>query len=121
MNAPRGRWPQLIFVVVAIAVFAGVDHLLNSIDIGKLLNDVSNKLGAWTYGVVGLAAFLETGAFVGLILPGESAVILGGAVAGQGATSIVVTIGVVWVCAWGGDTVSFLLGRRLGRGFILEH
>ncbi len=121
MNVPRERRPQILFFVLVIAGFAFVDHLLNTVDIGDLLNDVSNKLGAWTYAVIGLAAFLETGAFVGLILPGESAVILGGAVAGQGATSIVVTIGVVWFCAWAGDSVSFLLGRRLGREFILEH
>ena len=47
--------------------------------------------------------------------------ILGGAVAGQGETSVVLTIGIVWVCAVAGDSVSFLLGRRLGRGFILRH
>ena len=34
-------------------------------------------------------AFLETGAFVGLIAPGESAVLIGGVVAGQGEISIV--------------------------------
>ncbi len=121
MSITRERRRQIVIGVLIVAGFFFVDHLLNTIDIGKLLNDVSDKLGAWTYGIVGLAAFLETGAFVGLVLPGESAVILGGAVAGQGATSIVVTIGVVWFCAWAGDTASFLLGRRLGRGFILEH
>ncbi len=75
----------------------------------------------WTYVLVGLGAFAETGAFVGLVLPGETVVILGGAVAGQGETSIVLTIGVVWLCALMGDSVSFVLGRRLGRGFILRH
>ena len=69
----------------------------------------------------GLGAFLETGAFVGLVLPGETVVILGGAVAGQGETSIVLTIGVVWAAALAGDSVSFLLGRRLGREFLLRH
>ena len=48
-------------------------------------------------------------------------VILGGAVAGQGETSIVLTIGVVWAAALAGDSVSFLLGRRLGRDFLLRH
>ena len=55
------------------------------------------------------------------MLPGETVVILGGAVAGQGETSIVLTIGIVWVCAAAGDSVSFLLGRRLGRGFVMRH
>ncbi len=47
-----------------------------------------------------MLAFLETGAFVGLVAPGETFVLLGGAVAGQGVTSIVVTIAIVWFCAW---------------------
>ena len=34
--------------------------------------------------LVGLLAFLETGAFIGLIAPGETTVIVGGLVAGQG-------------------------------------
>ena len=43
-------------------------------------------------------AFLETGAFVGLIAPGEFTVIIGGVVAGQGEIDIVPLIGLVWVC-----------------------
>ena len=47
--------------------------------------------------------------------------ILAGAVAGQGETSIVITIAIVWFCAWAGDTTSFFIGRRLGREFMLRH
>ena len=110
----------LIAVIVVAAIFAfqkwGPD-----IDVEQLLEDISTKLGDWTYVLVGALAFLETGAFVGLVFPGETSVILAGAVAGQGETQIVVTIAVVWFCAWAGDTTSFFLGRRLGRGFVMEH
>ena len=47
--------------------------------------------------------------------------VLAGAVAGQGETSLVITIGVVWLAAFLGDTASYYLGHRLGRGFILKH
>ena len=47
--------------------------------------------------------------------------ILGGAVAGQGAIDIYLLIAIVWFAAWAGDTASFFLGRRLGRGFVLAH
>src|SRR5206468_7855185 len=47
--------------------------------------------------------------------------LLGGAVAGQGQTSLEATIAAVWFGAWAGDTVSFLIGRRLGRDFIVRH
>ena len=42
--------------------------------------------------------------------------ILGGAVAGQGETSIVITIAIVWFCAWAGDTTSFWIGTAAGPG-----
>ena len=86
-----------------------------------LIEDVGTKLGKWTYLLVGTLAFLETGAFIGLIAPGESAVLVGGVVAGQGEISIVTLIGLVWFCAVAGDLTSYTLGRRLGRGFLERH
>lgn len=124
MELPSDRrgWLKLLAVLVAVFVAYQVfKRLLPDIDLQGLLEDVSNSLGSWTYAIVGLLAFLETGAFVGLIAPGETAVVLAGAVAGQGATSIVLTIGVVWSCAFLGDSASYYLGHRLGREFVLEH
>jgi membrane protein DedA with SNARE-associated domain/membrane-associated phospholipid phosphatase len=87
----------------------------------KLIEDVGTRLGNWTYLLVGALAFLETGAFVGLVAPGESAILIGGVVAGQGQISIYVLIGIVWACAVAGDLTSYTLGRRLGRGFLERH
>ncbi|MFY9469291.1 MAG: DedA family protein, partial [Solirubrobacterales bacterium] len=87
----------------------------------KVLEDVAGILGKWTYLVVGVLAFLETGAFVGLIAPGEAAVIVGGVVAGQGKVDIRLLIGLVWLAAFAGDSVSYLVGKRLGRGFLVKH
>src|SRR5918998_1420532 len=66
-------------------------------------------------------AFLETGAFVGLVAPGETVVIAGGVVAGQGEIELLPLIGIVWACAVLGDTTSFYIGRRLGRPFLERH
>ena len=41
-------------------------------------------LGNWTYPLVGVLAYLEAAAFVGLLVPGELTVVLGGAVARDG-------------------------------------
>ena len=62
-----------------------------------LLEDAGQALGKWTYLAVGLLAFLETGAFLGFIAPGETAVIVGGLVAGQGQISLLALIAIVWV------------------------
>jgi undecaprenyl-diphosphatase len=48
-------------------------------------------------------------------------VILGGVAAGQGEVELWPLIALVWICAVAGDTLSYVLGRRLGRGFLLEH
>jgi membrane protein DedA with SNARE-associated domain/membrane-associated phospholipid phosphatase len=87
----------------------------------SLVEDVGKRLGKWTYLLVGALAFLETGAFVGLVAPGESAILIGGVVAGQGQISITLLIGIVWFCAVAGDLTSYTLGRRLGRGFLVRH
>ena len=47
--------------------------------------------------------------------------LLGGAVAGQGAIDIYLLIAIAWFSAWAGDTTSFFIGRRLGREFVLKH
>jgi membrane protein DedA with SNARE-associated domain/membrane-associated phospholipid phosphatase len=108
-----------IGLVAVLAVYgSGAVDLPN---LEKLIEDVGRKLGRWTYALVGVMAFLETGAFVGLIAPGEFTVIFGGVVAGQGVINVGVLIAIVWVAAVSGDSVSFWLGRRLGRAFLVRH
>jgi membrane protein DedA with SNARE-associated domain len=70
--------------------------------------------------MVGGLAFLETGAFVGLVAPGETAVVLGGVVAAQGEVDFVAMLLLVWGAAAAGDFASFVLGRRLGRRFLVS-
>jgi undecaprenyl-diphosphatase len=90
-------------------------------NIEHLIEDVGTRLGRWTYLLVGVLAFLETGAFIGLVAPGETAVLVGGLVAGQGQIDLFVLIAIVWTCAVLGDTTSYWIGRRLGRAWLLRH
>jgi membrane protein DedA with SNARE-associated domain/membrane-associated phospholipid phosphatase len=96
----------------------GVIHFPN---VEELLIDIGERLGKWTYLLVGALAFLETGAFIGLVAPGETALLLGGLVAGQGQIDVLTMIAVVWSAAVAGDLTSFYLGRRLGRAFMVKH
>ena len=121
-KAGRGERIRLIaLIVVFVGGFIAFQQLAPSLDIEGWLQDVAEDLGDLTYLLVGFLAFAETGAFVGLVFPGETAVIIGGALAGQGENSIVLMLAVVWSCAFAGDSVSFLLGQRLGRDFVLKH
>jgi membrane protein DedA with SNARE-associated domain/membrane-associated phospholipid phosphatase len=108
----------VVAIVVAVLIGTGVIHLPN---IEKLIEDVGTRLGKWTYLLVGVLAYLETGAFIGLVAPGETAVLVGGVVAGQGQISLLVLIAIVWACAVAGDLTSYTLGRRLGRAWLLRH
>ncbi|HEX7244175.1 MAG TPA: bifunctional DedA family/phosphatase PAP2 family protein [Solirubrobacterales bacterium] len=119
-----GNRKRLLIAAVVAAVAVGyyfIGREIGHVDLQALLEDVSETLGAWTYLLVGLFAFAETGAFVGLVVPGETVMLLGGAVAGQGAIDIYLLIGIAWFAAWLGDTTSFFIGRRLGREFVLRH
>ena len=120
-HSSRERIRLGVIAVLALAALWFVSHTFENLDLEELLRDASDTLGHWTYLLAGLLAFLETGAFVGLVVPGETFVIVAGAVAGQGATDIYLTIAIVWFSAWAGDTTSFFVGRRLGREFILRH
>lgn len=107
-----------IFVAGLLVYGSGVVQLP---DFKKIVEDAGDTLGNWTYLVVGVMAFFETGAFVGLIAPGETFLIFGGVVAGQGTISLVALIAIVWTCAVLGDLASFYAGRRLGRAFLIKH
>ena len=47
--------------------------------------------------------------------------LVGGLVAGQGKISLLVLIAIVWTCAVLGDLTSYVLGRRLGRAWLVRH
>jgi membrane-associated protein len=106
----------LLAAAALAALAAGVVEMP---DLEKLLTDFSETLGTWTYALVGGLAFLETGAFVGLVAPGETAIVLGGVVAAQGDVSLPAMILVAWSAAALGDLASLMLGRRLGRRFLV--
>jgi membrane protein DedA with SNARE-associated domain/membrane-associated phospholipid phosphatase len=120
----RRRLEPTLLVGGALAAAAAFVYglgLVHAPNLEHALTRLGNTLGTWTYALVAVFAFLETGAFVGLVAPGETVILVGGLVAGQGHISIVVLIAIVWLCAMGGDFTSFYLGRRLGRRFLVRH
>jgi len=108
--------------LVAGALLAGYGfglYTLPSID--DALTRLAPALGSWTYPLVAVLAYLESAAFIGLLVPGELTVVLGGAIARDGHVSIIRLFLLVWFAAAAGDTTGYLLGRRLGIGFLLRH
>jgi membrane-associated protein len=123
--APISLPHQIPILIGAAALAAATVALLSGAlpvpDFTGALEDASRTLGAWAYPAVGAFAFLETGAFVGLVVPGETAVVVGGVVAANGDVELAPMIALVWLAAAAGDLASFVLGRRLGRPFLERH
>ncbi|MBE2314868.1 DedA family protein [Solirubrobacter sp. CPCC 204708] len=119
----RHRTPALALagVLALVALVLTLTGVVKIPSVEPLLADFADSLGAWTYVLVAAMAFLETGAFVGFIAPGETVIVLGGVVSAEGETNIVAMLLVAWLFALLGDVASFLLGRKLGRRFLLKH
>lgn len=76
-------------------------------------------LPAWlVVTVVVLLPALEASTFLGLVVPGETAVIVGGVVAHAGALPLWVVMVAAGIGAIAGDQVGFLVGRRFGPGLL---
>jgi membrane-associated protein len=72
-------------------------------------------LPAWAaYLVVGALIFGEASTFIGLVIPGETALLLGGAMAGAGILNLPVLAVLAVAAAILGDSVGYEVGRRLG-------
>lgn len=79
-----------------------------------LLDAVAGLATPWAYVVIGLLATAESAAFIGLVIPGEAALLLGGFLAYQGRASVLVMAGVAAAGAIVGDSIGYEIGRRTG-------
>jgi membrane-associated protein len=64
--------------------------------------------------LIGLLVFCEAAAFIGFVLPGETAVLLGGVLASTGKLPLSLLLAVVILAAIAGDSVGFEVGRHFG-------
>ena len=83
--------------------------------VDQLVNFVGH-LGHWGYLVIFLVVALECQAILGLVMPGESLVLVGGFFAEQGVFDLAGLILVISLAAILGDSIGYELGRYLGRG-----
>ncbi|MHA3703099.1 DedA family protein [Jatrophihabitans sp. YIM 134969] len=70
--------------------------------------------GVVVYVVVGALVFAEDALFVGFVLPGETAAVLGGVIASRGQAPLALMLVVVVAAAVIGDSVGYEVGRHLG-------
>ncbi len=80
----------------------------------KHLSEIISQYGIWTYGILFVVIFIETGLVVTPFLPGDSLLFAAGTFASLGALNIYVLIGLLTVAAIAGDTVNYWIGHRIG-------
>ncbi|MGC1275384.1 MAG: DedA family protein [Planctomycetaceae bacterium] len=74
--------------------------------------------GLWTYAVLCVIVFCETGLVVTPFLPGDSLLFAAGTFAGTGHLSLPVLLVTLTIAAIAGDAVNYALGRRFGEAVL---
>jgi membrane protein DedA with SNARE-associated domain len=81
---------------------------------GGLIERILAVPGVLVYVLFGLLVFAEDALFIGFVIPGETAAVLGGVDASRGHVELWLMILVVVVAAIVGDTVGYEIGRQVG-------
>ena len=83
--------------------------------IDRTLQEVVSNYGDWTYGLIFLIIFLETGLVITPFLPGDSLLFMVGTLCGLGLLSWPAALGLCAVAAILGDQLNFYTGRYLSQ------
>jgi membrane-associated protein len=78
------------------------------------LDSVIRNYGVWTYGILFLIIFLETGLVVTPFLPGDSLLFAGGTFAALGSLDVKWLVIFLSIAAIAGDTVNYWIGHATG-------
>jgi membrane-associated protein len=78
------------------------------------LHAIIGEYGTTTYVILFLIIFVETGLVIWPFLPGDSLLFAAGAFAGAGSLNIAIIIVSLFIAAFLGDTVNYLIGKKLG-------
>lgn len=95
-----------------------MEYLKSFLDFFLHLDDkllaIIQEYGNWTYAILFLIIFVETGLIIMPFLPGDSLLFAAGAFAAAGSLNIVMVIVLLIIAAFLGDTVNYWVGRYIG-------
>ncbi len=75
---------------------------------------IGDAVGLWLYLIAGGLAFAEAAILIGMVLPGETALLVAGVFCQRDVLNLWIMIPIAIACAIAGDTVGFEFGRKFG-------
>lgn len=94
-------------------------HFILQID--QSLSAMITQYGIFTYAILFLVVFAETGLIVTPFLPGDSLLFAAGTLAGRGLLSLPLLLLLIFLAAVLGDTVNYAIGRFFGLRLFKEN
>ena len=99
-----------------------LSHLVDAVlHLDAHLLELVQKYGVWTYAILTVVVFMETGVVVTPFLPGDSLLFAAGALAATGGLDV----GILWVlltaAAIFGDTANYWIGHAVGPRAFTSH
>lgn len=96
-----------------------IGTLINVIlHLDKYLNIIIQNYGAWTYALIFIIIFCETGLVVTPFLPGDSIIFATGALASIGMLNVFALFIIYFIAAVAGDTVNYHIGKKIGKDIL---
>jgi membrane protein DedA with SNARE-associated domain len=82
----------------------------------EFLKHLGEHVGSWLYVISAFCAFSEAAILIGMVLPGEAALLVAGYFCHEGVLDLVVMIPLAIAAAIAGDSVGYEFGRKFGPG-----
>jgi membrane protein DedA with SNARE-associated domain len=99
-----------------------IDFWCNNSTMGKkILSFLIAHIHPYGYVLLLLVTILETSAFLGMLVPGDTVVVLCGFLASQGKMKLQVVIPLASIGAITGDNIGYAIGYRFGLPFLTRH
>jgi len=88
-----------------------IDFILH---LDQYLNEIIQNYGVWTYLLLFMIVFLETGFVIMPFLPGDSLLFAAGTFSALGSLNVWLLWLIIFVAAVIGDTVNYWIGSKIG-------